>query len=89
MGRADSPGTEAKVLSTLTLELLAWVAARPRTYRETMEVWRTACPRMPIWEDATSEGLVEVLPGQGAGPMEATVGLTPSGRAALTLSAKR
>ena len=89
MGGADSNGPGAKELGTLTLELLAWVAARPRTYRETMEVWRTACPRTPVWEDATDEGLVEVLPRLGAGLMEAAVGLTPSGRAALNRSTKR
>jgi hypothetical protein len=33
----------------LVMELLLWVAARPRTYGETMEAWRTSCPRMPVW----------------------------------------
>ncbi len=65
------------------MELLAWVAARPRTYRETMEAWRTSCPRMPVWEDATSEGLVAVVPRAGAGMEEAEVRLTRSGREAL------
>jgi hypothetical protein len=36
----------------LTIELLNWVAERPRTYGETMAARRTACPRMPIREDA-------------------------------------
>ena len=45
----------------LLRQFLAWVAARPRTYRETMDAWRTSCPRMPAWEDATSMGLVEVV----------------------------
>ncbi|MGD0678897.1 MAG: hypothetical protein ABSC94_26125 [Polyangiaceae bacterium] len=36
----------------LVMELLVWVAARPRTYQETTEAWRTSCPRMPVWEDA-------------------------------------
>ena len=44
----------------LTLQLLAWIAARPRTYGETMEAWRTTCPRLTIWEDAVSDGLVTV-----------------------------
>ncbi len=63
------------------LELLAWVAAQPRTYDETMRAWRTSCPRMPVWEDATSDGLVEVCP--GAGLDGAVVRLTAAGRAAL------
>ena len=70
-------------MSALIVELLAWVAARPRTYRETMEAWRTSCPRMPVWEDATSEGLVEVVRRDGGGMEEAEVRLTRSGREAL------
>jgi hypothetical protein len=44
----------------LTLQLLAWLAERPRTYAETMEAWRTSCPRLSIWEDARCEELVRV-----------------------------
>ena len=47
----------------LTRDLLAWLAATPRTYRETMEVWRTSCPRLSIWEDAIGHGLVRVRSG--------------------------
>ena len=70
-------------MNALMLELLAWVAARPRTYDETMRAWRTSCPRMPIWEDATSEGLVEVCPGRQPGTEAAVVKLTASGKTAL------
>ena len=48
----------------LTRDLLAWIAATPRTYRETMEVWRTSCPRLSIWEDAVGVGLVRVRAGR-------------------------
>jgi hypothetical protein len=48
----------------LTHDLLAWIAAAPRTYRETMEVWRTSCPRLSIWEDALGDGLVRVRAGR-------------------------
>jgi D-3-phosphoglycerate dehydrogenase len=66
--------------SALTLELLNWIAERPRTYDETMAAWRTSCPRMPIWEDASSDGLVILLTGDGdSNP--ARVCLTPVGRA--------
>jgi hypothetical protein len=66
----------------LTLQFLAWIFGAPRTYGETMERWRTSCPRLSIWEDAIESGLVEVKP--GSGPMkEAPVVLTAQGRALL------
>jgi hypothetical protein len=58
-----------------TLELLDWVSTRPRTYPETMEAWRSHCPRLLIWEDALLAGLVRVADGQ--------VTLTRAGEAAL------
>jgi hypothetical protein len=67
--------------SALTLELLNWVAERPRTYAETMAAWGTSCPRMSIWEDASSDGLVTVLADDGESNA-ARVRLTPLGRAA-------
>lgn len=63
-------------LAVLSLQFLAWVAERPRSYAETMEAWRTSCPRLPVWEDATSEGLVQRQSGN-------LVVLTARGRAAL------
>ncbi|HEY1496671.1 MAG TPA: hypothetical protein VGF49_19085 [Candidatus Solibacter sp.] len=50
-------------MNPLTRELLLWVSARPRTYVETMEAWRSNCPRQSTWEDACIEGLVEVVDG--------------------------
>jgi hypothetical protein len=44
----------------LVRELLDWVAARPRSYEEAMEAWRSHCPRHTVWEDACIEGLIEV-----------------------------
>ncbi len=46
--------------SASTLEFLRWVARQSRTYEETMDAWRSSCPRFTIWEDALAEGLVEV-----------------------------
>lgn len=43
----------------LLLDLVEWVAAQPRFYRETMDAWRTSCPRLTIWEDAVAGGLVK------------------------------
>jgi hypothetical protein len=68
-------------MDALMLQLVAWVSDRPRTYGEVMEAWTTTCPRMPIWEDAVSAGLVQV---EGEGRMrERVVGLTPRGRKLL------
>jgi hypothetical protein len=43
-----------------TLQLLAWIAERSRTYPETIEVWKSSCPRLTVWEDVLSNGLVRV-----------------------------
>jgi hypothetical protein len=43
-----------------TRDLLTWIANSPRTYTETLEVWRTNCPRLSVWEDALDAGLVRV-----------------------------
>jgi hypothetical protein len=66
----------------LVVELLAWVSARPRSYSETMEAWRTSCPRMPVWEDAIESALVAVVADDGCiGRL--SVRLTARGRAFL------
>jgi hypothetical protein len=43
----------------LTKQLLEWIASHPRTRDEVIEVWRTTCPRLSIWEDACIDELVE------------------------------
>jgi hypothetical protein len=67
----------------LIVQLLAWVASRPRRYGETLEAWRTSCPRLPVWEDALDDRLVEILPTSGRSLDQATVRLTPRGEAML------
>ena len=64
----------------LILDFLAWLAGAPRDYGEVMEVWRTSCPRLPIWEDAVDAGLVIR---RAAKNQPAFVELTPAGRALL------
>jgi hypothetical protein len=78
----SSAGTD-EPLSVHVVELLGWIAARPRTYGDTMEAWRTSCPRMPAWEDATLRNLVEVVPGDGVGIRAHAVRLTALGEAVL------
>lgn len=69
-------------LSPNTVELLTWVSSRPRTYAESMEAWRSNCPRLSVWDDALAGGLVSVArkPGRAR---EARVALTERGRAML------
>jgi hypothetical protein len=52
----------APVIDVLILDLLEWVALRDRSYAETMDAWRTSCPKLTVWEDASDRGLVRVLP---------------------------
>ena len=46
-------------VDNLILDLVEWVGRTDRTYQETMDAWRTSCPRLPIWEDACERGFVE------------------------------
>jgi hypothetical protein len=62
---SDGAGT------ALTVQLLEWVGARPRSYPETLDAWKSSCPRLTIWEDAVADGLVRVAGGR--------VELTPTG----------
>jgi hypothetical protein len=48
------------VTASPTLQLLAWLAEGPRSYGETIEVWRTSCPRLAVWEDALADDLVRI-----------------------------
>ena len=41
-----------------TLELLTWITARPRTYEDVVEAWKSNCPRLAVWDDAATAGLV-------------------------------
>lgn len=43
---------------SLLLDLVEWIAVKPRPYDEVMEAWRSSCPRLTIWEDALDQGLL-------------------------------
>jgi hypothetical protein len=62
----------------LTLQLLEWLTDQPRTYTQVLEVWRTSCPRLSIWEDACIAGLIDYAPGG-----DRIVVLSPKGQALL------
>ncbi len=71
-----------EAVSPLTIEFLTWIASRPRTYAEAMEAWRSNCPRHPVWDDALSDGLIQVVAG-GDPETQSHVALTPKGEALL------
>jgi hypothetical protein len=63
----------------LILDLLEWLSKDDRDYLETMEAWRTSCPRLPVWESANDRGLVTRSFENG----RAVVRLTQEGRELL------
>ncbi len=67
----------SETLRPLILDLVAFVAERPRPYAEVLDAWRTNCPRLTVWEDAVDAGLVALHDG--------VVEATPRGRQALAL----
>ena len=75
-------GSMATVTATdaLVLDLVEWIAARPRAYEDVMDAWRTSCPRLPVWEDAVDQELLVREPRGGGGLL---VRITPSGLALL------
>jgi len=80
---STSDTTTGVVLSTLTRDFLSWLELTPRSYAETMEAWRSSCPRLTIWEDALADDLVHVEGGKGTSWGQQMVALTDRGRAAL------
>jgi hypothetical protein len=59
----------------LTTQMLEWLEEQPRSYAETLDAWKTSCPRLSIWEDAIADRLIRVEAGQ--------VQVTAAGRAFL------
>jgi hypothetical protein len=45
-------------LDSLVFDLVEWIAKEPRSYQQTMDAWRTSCPRLAVWEEAIDRGLV-------------------------------
>jgi hypothetical protein len=74
-------------ITPLMLQLLEWIAMRPGNYSETMDAWRSTCPRLTIWEDALSGGLVQVEANEN-GARELMVRLTSLGRSVLNTASR-
>jgi hypothetical protein len=70
-----------RALDSLVLDLLEWLSKEPRTYAQTMDAWRTSCPRLTVWEEALERGLVERKPARNGG---VRVSVTGAGRSFLT-----
>ena len=49
----------SETVDNLILDLLEWIGPGRRPYADTIEAWRTSCPRLPVWEDATDQGFIE------------------------------
>jgi hypothetical protein len=78
--KTSAEASESAAAAALTLQFLGFVADG-RSYGETMEAWRSTCPRMPIWEDAVRNGLVRI---ENGGAMKSSrIVLTARGRARL------
>ena len=65
----------------LIAQLIEWIGREPRSYAEMIDAWRTSCPRLTVWEDALSAGLIERVPATGLGG--AQVRVTAAGQAHL------
>jgi hypothetical protein len=50
----------AETVENLVLDLIEWVGRNRHTRQETLDAWRTSCPRLPVWEDANDRGLLEI-----------------------------
>jgi len=78
--KTSAQTSEEAAASALTLQFLDFIADG-RTYGETMEAWRSTCPRLPIWEDAVRLGLVRI---ENGGAMNSSrIVLTARGAAHL------
>ncbi len=58
VGPRPTEVTVQEPLEDLLVELLAWIGSEPRPYGECLEAWRTSCPRLPVWEEATERGFL-------------------------------
>ena len=57
-GTAETKSMDDPVVESLIFDLLSWVANGERSYEEVMDAWRTSCPKLPVWEDASDRGFV-------------------------------
>ena len=68
--------------TTLVAQFLRWLEERPRSYTDTMDAWRSNCPRLSAWDDALEDGLIRLEPARD-GATDMQVRVTAKGRARL------
>lgn len=66
-----------ETIEPLIADLVEWVSEAPRSYSEVMDVWRTSCPRLTVWEDAVDRGYLVRERVEGG---SIAVRVTPEGR---------
>jgi hypothetical protein len=81
--RVDELTDRPDAAGHLLIQMLGWIDARPRTYGDSMDAWRSSCPRHPVWDDALIDGLVRIEAAGSEGMSHAMVVLTDAGREAL------
>ena len=79
MSQQTAEQTEFTV-ERLLLDLVGWIAERPRAYVDVLDAWRTSCPRLPVWEEAVDRGYVRRVTGGAEG---AVIHVTRRGSAFL------
>jgi hypothetical protein len=65
-------------LDPLVRDLVEWVDKEARPYADVLDAWRTSCPRLTVWEEASDRGFVERVSVEGQGVY---VTATDAGRA--------
>ncbi len=70
----------ADTVDSLILDLLEWIGPDARSYAETLEAWRTSCPRLPVWEEANARGFVTRRHRRGG---DTLISVSEAGRAHL------
>jgi hypothetical protein len=71
---------KTETLDPLVLDFVEWVAGEQRSYADVLDAWKTSCPRLTVWEEASERGFVmrHYVPNHGV-----FIGVTPAGRAFL------
>ena len=54
-------------IESLIVDLLEWIGPGSRPYDQTLDAWRTSCPRLPVWEEARDRGFVVTRMGDVGG----------------------
>ncbi|MEZ5853614.1 MAG: hypothetical protein R3D67_02290 [Hyphomicrobiaceae bacterium] len=71
------------VIEPLVRDLVQWCANEPKSYVDVLDVWRTSCPRLMVWEEAVARGLVHTRQNDNGPGL--VVDVTPLGRSFIEL----